>query len=238
MQTPRCRIVVAGVPRSYQEPLANGRWLTDRHVAAIEGVSEAVELIHTSRAALEAGKVPEPGADVLLIETCGRKRYRDELPMAAFAALVTPRLRWLQSCSSGVGHILDLDLLPDEVVITNAAGVHAAALAESVLAAILFSAKQLARRLENQRARRWEELRCFELRNKTVCIIGTGRIGTATARRAGVFGLKTIGVRRRAEPAEKFDRVFDRHHLIDALATADFVVMACPLTAETEGMIG
>lgn len=226
------------MPRSYQDPFADGRWLSDRHVAAIENVSEAIDLVHTSRAALEAGEVPDPGADVLLIETCGRKRHKDELPMAALAALVTPRLRWLQSCSSGVGHILDLDLVPADVTITNAAGVHAAALAESVMAAILFRAKQLGRRIENQHARRWEELRCIELRGKSVCIIGTGQIGTAIARRARVFGLETLGVRRNAGPADGFDRVVDQHHLADALAPADFVVVACPLTSETEGMIG
>ncbi len=237
-KTSRCRIVVAGVPRSYQAPFADGRWLAERHVAAIESVSKAIDLVHISRAALESGEVPEPGADVLLVETCGRKLHKDEIPMPAFATLVTQRLRWLQSCSSGVGHILDMDLVPADVTITNAAGVHAAALAESAMAAILFQAKQLARRIENQHARRWEELRCFELRDKTVCIIGTGQIGTAIARRARPFGLETIGVRRNAGGADGFDRVFDRHHLLEALATADFVVVACPLTSETEGMIG
>ena len=237
-KTSRCRIVVAGVPRSYQAPFADGRWLTERHIAAIESVSDSIDLVHTSRAALESGEVPETGADVLLVETCGRKFYKNEIPMQAFATLVTPRLRWLQSCSSGVGHILDMDLVPADVTITNAAGVHAAALAESTMAAILFWAKQLARRIENQHAQRWEELRCVELRDKTVCIIGTGQIGTAIARRARPFGLKVLGVKRNAGDADGFDRVFDRHHLVDALATADFVVVACPLTPETEGMIG
>jgi len=237
-KTSRCRVVVAGVPRSYQEPFTDGRWLSDRHVAAIQNVSEHIDLVHTTRAALESGEVPEHGAEVLLVESCGRKRHKDEIPMAAFATLVTPQLRWLQTCSSGVGHILDLDLVPIDVPITNAAGVHAAALAESVIAAILFEAKQLGRRIENQRAQRWEELRCVELRGKTVCIIGTGQIGAAIARRVRPFGLETLGVRRNAGAVDGFDRIFDQHHLVDALATADFVVVACPLTSETEGMIG
>lgn len=238
MTTPRHRIVAAGVPRSYQEPFPDGCWLSERHVATITNVSDEVELIHTSRARLEAGQIPEPSADILLVEATGRDRYKDELPMAAFATLVTPRLRWLQSCSSGVEHILGMNLVPPEVEITKAAGIHAAALAESIMAAVLFWAKQLGQRIDNQRARLWQDLRCIELRDKTICIIGTGHVGTATAQRAQAFGLKTLGVRRRAIPSEAFVEVFDRDRLDEALARADFVVVACPLTPETEGMIG
>ncbi len=238
MKTPSHRIVAAGVPRSYQGQFPDGRWLNERHIAAIESVSDEIELVHTSRARLEAGDIPNPGADILLVETSGRKSYKDELPMSAFAELVTPRLRWLQSCSSGIGHILDLDLVPDNVEITNAAGVHAAALAESVMAAVLSWAKQLERRRKNQNERRWEELPCIELRGKVICIIGTGHIGIATAQRARAFGLKTIGVRRSVRPSDSFDHVFSQDDLDDALASADFVVVACPLTAETQGMIG
>ena len=238
MKTPRYRIVVAGVPRSYQNPFPDGRWLSERHVAAIKSVSDEIELVHTSRARLEAGDIPKPGAEILLVETSGRKSYKDEIPMPAFAALLTSRLRWLQSCSSGIGHILDLDLVPANVEITNAAGVHAAALAESVMAAVLSWAKQLARRRKNQDERRWEELPCIELRGKVICIIGTGHIGTAAAQRARAFGLKTVGVRRSTRPCEFFEQVFSQDRLTDALASANFVAVACPLTAETQGMIG
>ncbi len=238
MKPTKIRIVAAGVPRSYQKPFPDGRWLTDRHIAAIKSVSDRIELIHTSRGELEAGRVPDPGADVLLVEATGRSVYKDELPLAAFSALVTPNLRWLQACSSGVGHILELDLLPADVQITKAAGVHAAALAESIMAAILVWVKQLELRRENQNKKIWEELLCSELRDKEICIIGTGHIGTETARRARAFGLRTVGVRRSADPCDHFDEIFRQDRLIEALPSADFVVIACPLTAETEGMIG
>ncbi len=238
MKTPRHRIVAAGVPRSYQNPFPDGRWLNERHIAAIKSVSDEIELVHTSRSQLEAGDIPNPGADILLVESSGRKSYKEELPMPAFATLVTPRLRWLQSCSSGIGHILDLDLVPAKVEITKAAGVHAVALAESVMAAVLSWAKQLERRRKNQDERRWDELPCIEIRGKVICMIGTGHIGTAAAQRSQAFGLKTVGVRRSGRPCGFFDQIFSQDRLIDALASADFVVVACPLTAETEGMIG
>jgi phosphoglycerate dehydrogenase-like enzyme len=234
----RVRVVVAGVPRSYQQPFADGRWLTDEHVARITAVSPCVELIHTSRAALAAGEIPVPGAEVLLIEASGDEPYRDEIPEDAFARLVTPRLRWVQSCSSGIGHILALNLLPDDVLLTNAAGVHADALAESVMTGILLHAKRIPERMERQRRREWAELHCSELRDKTICIIGTGNIGSAVARLASAFRMHVVGVRRSVTPTDYVDVVVEPASLHDALGRADYIVIACPLTSETEGMLG
>lgn len=234
----RVRVVVAGVPRSYQRPLADGRWLTDGHVATITGVSPRVELIHTSRQELSAGIVPEPGPEVLLIEASGDEPYLDEIPADGFATLVTPRLRWVQSCSSGVGHILNLGLFGDDVLLTNAAGVHANALAESVMAGVLLHAKRLVERQDRQRARVWEELHCRELRAATMCVIGTGNIGLATARLAQAFGMGVIGVRRGPCPTEHVDECLGPERLRDALSVADYIVIACPLTRETAGMLG
>ena len=85
---------------------------------------------------------------------------------------------------------------------TNAAGVHADALAESVLGAILFHAKRIGKRIENQQTASWKPLHCVELRDRTVCIIGMGHIGKACAKRAAAFGMSVIGVRRSATELE------------------------------------
>jgi phosphoglycerate dehydrogenase-like enzyme len=69
-------------------------------------------------------------------------------------------------------------------------------------------------------------------------IIGTGHIGTATARLARAFRMRVVGVRRDQRPAESFDGVVGPGELRAVLAEADFVVIACPLTPETEGMLG
>jgi phosphoglycerate dehydrogenase-like enzyme len=235
---PRVRVVVAGVPRSYQQPYPDGRWLTPEHVAAINAVSATVDLVHTTRVELAAGVVPDPGADVLLIEASGSEPYLDEIPADAFAQLVTPRLRWVQACSSGVGHILNLGLLADDVVLTNAAGVHADALAESVLAGVLSHAKRLDERRKRQQLRIWEELHCAELRGKVMLIIGTGHIGGAVARLAEAFRMQVIGVRRTPRPTTYFAEVVGPDRLHDVLARADYVVIACPLTPSTTGMLG
>lgn len=232
------RIVVAGVPRSFQEPLPDGRWLSPRHVRAILAVSPRIDLIHTTRAELVAGFTPVPGPEVVLIELGGDPWYHHEIPAEGFANLVTARLGWVQSCSSGIGHITAGGLLPDDVVLTNAAGVHAAALGESVMAAVLLHAKRLPERLARQQRRVWEELHCRELRAQTMVVLGTGHIGSAAAVRAQAFGMRVIGIRRAPRDTPHFDDVVGPDRLPEALGAADYLVIACPLTAETEGLIG
>ncbi len=237
MESERIRVVVAGVPRSYQQPFADGRWLTETHLARIRGVSERIDLIHVTRADLERGDVPD-APDILLIEASGDEPYLDEIPAEGFARLVSSRLRWVQSCSSGVGHILNLGLLNDDVILTNAAGVHADALAESVMAGVLSHAKRLPERAELQRDRRWEELRCRELRGQSMLIVGTGNIGLATARLAGAFRMRLLGVRATPVPLEGFDRIGGPDALPQFLGESDYIVIACPLTPATEGLLG
>ena len=238
MTEDRLRVVVAGVPRSYQSPEPDGRWLTADHVRQIESVSPRIDLLHTTRAELDAGKVPGPAPEVLLIEASGDEPYLDEIPYAGFKALVGDELRWVQACSSGVGHILSLGLLHDDVILTSAAGVHADALGESTIAAVLYHAKRLAERLENQRQRVWTELHCSELRGKTMLVLGAGNIGRSVARLADAFRMHVVGVRRNPVALPHFAEMVGPDALQAVLSRADYVVIACPLTPETEGMLG
>jgi phosphoglycerate dehydrogenase-like enzyme len=77
-----------------------------------------------------------------------------------------------------------------------------------------------------------------EAAGKTVGIVGFGRIGKAIAVRARAFGMRVLGVNRSGAPAPEADRIerFDR--LAWLLEESDVVVLACPLTDETRGMIG
>ena len=238
MKAPSLRVVVAGVPRSLQNPQVDGRWLEPEHIEQIGAVSPRIELIHTSRTALDAGTGPDPGAEILLIEAGDNAWYHDEIPWVGFAKLVTPALRWIQTCSSGVGHVLDTGLVAPRVMLTNAAGVHAGALAESVMAAVLFHAKRLDERLTNQRSKVWTGLHCRELRDLTLCVLGTGHIGCEVAIRARGFGMHLVGVRRTPCDTPNFDEVVGPQGLDAVLPRTDYLVIACPLTPQTEGLIG
>jgi phosphoglycerate dehydrogenase-like enzyme len=73
------------------------------------------------------------------------------------------------------------------------------------------------------------------LSGRTLAVIGVGTIGEAIAARAKAFGMRVIGMRRnpgRGCPAG-FDEVTGPAQRDDLLALADIVVVAAPLTAET-----
>lgn len=231
-------VVVAGVPRGYQNPEPDGRWLREHHLAQIQGVSPRVQVTHVTRSELDEGKVPAVAPEVLLIEVGGDEWYYEEIPAEAFAKLITPRLRWIQLCSSGVTHVLGTGLVTDDHLLTNAAGVHADALGESAMAAVLMHAKRLRERWANQQTRTWAEIHCDELRGATMVVLGTGHIGKAVARLAQAFRMRTVGVRRNPAPVEHFDEVVGSTELHRVLPGADYLAIACPLTPETEGMIG
>src|SRR5260370_29719278 len=78
-----------------------------------------------------------------------------------------------------------------------------------------------------------------ELGGKTVLIVGLGRIGGRLAQLAKAFDLRVIGIRRDpAAGSNGADSVHGMAQLKELLPQADFVALTCPLTKETEGLIG
>ena len=152
-------------------------------------------------------------------------------------------LRWAHALSAGVEHWTDLGLDRRGILLTNSSGVHATNIAEHVMAMMLAFARQLPLYIDRQRDHDWAPRsrpgpEVFELEGQTVAIIGTGAIGSAVALRAKAFGMRTIGARRhndRPKP-EHFDEQVAFDDLADRLGDADHVVIALPMTPETEGL--
>lgn len=233
-------VVVSGIPYGCQDALPDGTWLTPSQRRQIQAVSPRIELHHLPAALLNETDVELPPPHALLVETSGTQTEWEDLPGVLFGQplrrLITPQLRFLQSASAGVEQIIGL--VPPDIVLCNASGVHANAIAETVIAAILNRAKLFPQRWEAQRQRRWEQLPCREIVGSTMCVVGTGRIGTAVARLAQAFGVRTRGVHRSSTPAPFFDDVVDVDQLTVALEGTDYLVIACPLTPATRGLIG
>ncbi len=153
---------------------------------------------------------------------------------------VAPRVRWVQATSAGIGQLLRRTGLDrSDIVFTTASGVHAVPLAEFAALAMLYFAKQVPRLLLQQREHRWERFAGRELRGRTVAIVGLGKIGMEVARVSRALGLRVTGTRRGSPVADAaVDAQRPLGELRELLADADFVVLAVPHTAETEGLIG
>ncbi|MBD2410430.1 hydroxyacid dehydrogenase [Nostoc calcicola FACHB-389] len=149
-----------------------------------------------------------------------------------------PRLRWQQSPSAGVNHILTPNFLQRDITLTNGAGVHAIPISEFVLAFMLYHAKNLRKLQTLQDEHTWVRgVFLEELADATLLIIGTGNIGQAIASRAKAFGVQVWGSRRHPEPLPNFDKVVGADEWRSLLPAADYVVIATPLTPETKGLI-
>lgn len=231
---------MAGTPFGLQTDDPEGRWLTDANRAVLTAASREIIVEHLSARELNDGAGPERPPHAILIETSGVEPSYDELPgmvlRPGFERMITPELRFVQSCAAGVEHLIPL--IPAGVPLANASGVHANAIAETVLCAILSQAKMFDQRRDCQRIRRWQTLDCREIAGTTHCIVGVGHIGATIARLSKAFGMRTVGVARTARSLAHFDGVHPRAELARALRVADYLTIACPLTPSTRGMIG
>ena len=151
-----------------------------------------------------------------------------------------PRLRWIQTISTGVDKILTPELAASRLTVTNMSGIHETTIAEYVLMVMLMFVKQMPRSFYQQIEGRWKWYPVDVLEGKTVGIIGLGRIGREVARVCKLFNMRVVATRRSAvtrESADNVDTMYSLSALHDLLGVSDFVVLALPLTSESAGLI-
>ncbi|WP_440006666.1 D-2-hydroxyacid dehydrogenase [Halomicrococcus sp. SG-WS-1] len=186
-----------------------------------------------------------PGVEVRRAETPSEERE-----LVADAEIVTGMsideelleraddLRLFACAYAGTGH-LPLDALESRgVAVTNASGVHGPNIGEHVVGAVLSFVRGFHEAWRRQQRREWRHFRARELQGSTVTVVGLGAIGHAVVERLDGFGVETLGVRYSPEKGGPTDEVFGFDEFHDALARTDFLVLACPLTDETRGLVG
>ena len=128
------------------------------------------------------------------------------------------------------------------MILTTMSGIHTETVAEHVLALMLALVRRLdvAMRLQIERHYDRTELAATsdELAEKTVGIVGLGKIGMSIARMAMAFGMAVIGTKRTVEPDLMVDEVYAADELHRIMPKSDFLVLVAPLTSETRALIG
>ncbi len=148
-----------------------------------------------------------------------------------------PKLRWIQSLTTGTDAILRLPSLRREVVVTSTRGMHGPQMSELVLLDMLALARDFPRMLRNQQRQRWERWPQPVLTGKTVVIVGVGAISETLAPLCKALGMTVFGVSASTRQPPGFDRIFSRAELPQAASLADFLVLIVPLTAQTESLV-
>ncbi|MFW5950228.1 MAG: D-2-hydroxyacid dehydrogenase, partial [archaeon] len=174
-----------------------------------------------------------------------RRRFAREATVIAGKRLsvddveAAQNLRLFACNAAGVDH-LPLEALEEHgVAVTNASGVHGPNIAEHVLGWILAFARRLDEGWRRQERREWRRFQSFtELAGSTVTVVGLGSIGEAIVERLAGFDVSTIGVRHTVSKGGPTDEVVGYDDLPEALPRTDVLVLACPLTDATAGLIG
>jgi phosphoglycerate dehydrogenase-like enzyme len=168
---------------------------------------------------------------------------RGPLPAGVFDRLLsrTPNLKWVHSATAGVERVLIPAALERGLAITNARGVFSDPIAEYVLMAVLAVSRRLPQLLELQSERTWQPLEGREMSDLTIGVVGLGSIGRRVAELAVRFGCRVVAIRRHtggesAEGVEGIAEVLTPDHLPELMAQSDFVVLALPLTTDTQDL--
>jgi phosphoglycerate dehydrogenase-like enzyme len=153
-----------------------------------------------------------------------------------------PRLRWIQSFSTGMEKFLFPEIIErDEVQISNVAGLYASQGAEHAWALLLALTRGILTSWDNQKKRQWGGGANVELAGATLGLIGLGGFGIEMAKRAQGYNMTILAIdaMRTDKPAYVAElKPATRENLHNLLRRSDVVMTACPLTKETYHLIG
>jgi phosphoglycerate dehydrogenase-like enzyme len=157
------------------------------------------------------------------------------------------KLKWIHCPAAAVHQFAFPEFVNSDVILTNGSTVHAAAVAEHVIALVLALSKNIHIGARFQQKHVWGQEQVWYAQphirmvaGATLGLIGLGRIGRAVAKHASGLGMRVIAVREHPEKgkAEGVDEVFPTSQLETLLSKSDYVALAAPVTSQTEKIIG
>ncbi len=195
---------------------------------ALAGIAEPVFIADLDPAGRAAAL---SGAATVLARNTNTELTPHEAALLASAKLI-------QFMTAGIDFV-KLSLLPAGVPIASNGGAYAGPMAEHALGMVLAGAKRLI--VEHQALARGEfnqHTRNRALAGGTCGILGFGGIGEACARLFRALDMKIFAINRRGASDDRTDWIGTMHQIDRLLAASDVVIVATPLTPQTQGFIG
>jgi D-3-phosphoglycerate dehydrogenase len=164
---------------------------------------------------------------------------RSETKITRKVMEAAPKLRVVGRAGVGVDNV-DVEAATQRgVVVMNTPGGNTTSTAELAFSMLMALARKIPQAHASMKAGEWNR-KAFsgtELFNKTLGILGMGRIGTEVAKRALAFGMKVLAY----DPYIALSRAkalqVDLAELDEILAQADFITVHMPMSDETRGII-
>lgn len=176
-------------------------------------------------------------------EVTGRSSKGNPTPeLEGFDTVVqaAARLKWLQIHPAGAERPIYRELRARGVKVTTASGATAVTVAHSVLGAVIALNRRFPLLADAQRRHAWEprlgERSPRDLKGQRAVIVGMGPIGCTIARLLDALGMRSTGVRRRAQPVAPFEQVVSYDRLPEVLPRADWLILCCPASPLTRGL--
>ena len=171
-------------------------------------------------------------ADALLV--------RSATKVDAEAIAAAPRLKVVARAGVGLDNVDVPAATTAGVMVVNAPTSNIVSAAELAIAHLLSLARFLPDAHASLKAGEWKRSRFtgVELYDKTIGIVGLGRIGTLVAQRLAGFGATLVAYDPYVTPARAQQLGVTMLDLPGLMARADFITIHIPKTPETTGLIG
>jgi len=138
---------------------------------------------------------------------------------------------------AGVDHLAPFDWVPKGTYVVNNSGASGRAIGEYTIFALHLLANGVLGAKGAEFVASATDHGFAPLAGRSVTIIGAGGVGAAVAEMCKAFRMQVHGVRRSGRPERHFDTMSGASQLESAIGRSEFVVVACPVTAETRNLI-
>ncbi len=184
-------------------------------------------------------KMPE--AELLpLVKEAQAMVVRSETKVTKNVIAAAPHLRVVGRAGVGVDNV-DVDAATARgIVVMNTPGGNTISTAELTFSMLMALARKIPQAHASMKEGKWsrKEFQGTELYNKTLGILGMGRIGTEVAKRAMAFGMKVIAYDPYLSLARAKSLQVDlKEDVDDVYRESAFLTVHMPMTDETRGMI-
>jgi len=154
------------------------------------------------------------------------------------------RLQWVHNHASGTDRPVFAELHERGVRITNSSGINANPVAHTAVGALIALGRKFPAVWQAQQDIRWapmmSHLDLHDLAGQTALVIGMGPIGQKIARILSAMDMHVVGVTHdttKHKTSLGFNQVLDFESMLQAIPHTQYVVLACPLTTQTQGLI-
>lgn len=147
-----------------------------------------------------------------------------------------PSPQWIQSTWAGIDPLVQ-KARELNIMVTGLQGVFGPLIAEYVFARLLADIRHSRHYDKAQGERTWLTDWPETLRGQTICVFGTGSIGSEIARTAKHFDMHTRGISLRGRPSKWFDNLYNISAVTRALEGARWVIATLPFTPATKNLI-